>query len=140
MLQSKETKYQKRLLKKKRSKTLFQWKTNKLKFGNFGLQSLEEGFIRDDQLQAGIQVIKRKLKREGALWVRIFPSVSMTKKPNESRMGKGKGNIAFWGTSIKSGQIIYEITGVSFSIANMVLKHGGGKLPVKTQIIIKKYK
>lgn len=132
----KYTKYQKNLIKQKVKRgQILEWKSNELKFGDYGLRAVEGGLIRANQIEASRQVISRKLKRQGQVWIRIFPSIAITSKPIEVRMGKGKGNVNFWGISVKPGQMLYEITGVPKSIAEIALRHGGGKLPVKTQIV-----
>lgn len=138
---TKYAKYQKKLIKiKKKRGCALQWKTNKLKFGDYGLRAIESGFLNANQIEATRQVITRKLKRQGQIWIRIFPSIAVTSKPIEVRMGKGKGNVDFWGTPIKAGQVLFELTGVDKSIAEVALKHGSGKLPFKTQIIYNLYK
>ena len=129
-------KFQKRVLKTTRKRgNLLQWRSNSLKFGDYGLRAIDGGLVKAAQIEACKQVIKRKLKRQGQLWVRIFPSISLTSKPIEVRMGKGKGNVDSWGIPVKPGQIIFEITGVAKSVAEIALQHGGNKLPMKTQII-----
>lgn len=134
-------KYQRKFLKKKLKKeNIFEWRTNKLKFGNFGLMSLEKGFINEIQILAISQIIRKLLKREGHFWVRVDPIFNLTKKPLESRMGKGKGNIDVWGFYIKTGQILVEITGVSFEKAKTILEKSSGKLPVKNKFIFRKFK
>ena len=138
---TKYAKYQKKLIKLKHKRgNHFEWKSNKLKFGDYGLCVIETGLLKASQIEAGRQVILRKLKRQGQLWIRVFPDVPLTKKPIEVRMGKGKGNIDFWGVSVKAGQVLYEITGVEKSVGEIALRHGGGKLPLKSQVIYNLYK
>lgn len=135
----KYAKYQRKILKAN-NRTKFEWKSNSLNFGDLGLQAVESGLVKNNQIEAARQVINRKLKRQGQLWIRIFPSISLTKKPIEVRMGKGKGNVDSWGVSVKPGQLLFEITGVPESVAKVALKQGGDKLAIKTQIVYNLYK
>lgn len=139
--QTKYTKYQRKLLKKKNYKNYtLEWRANKLKFGDYGLQALEKGLLTSAQIYAIQQIIKRKLQKEGFFWTRVFPATPFTEKPLESRMGKGKGNISSWGVLVHPGQILFEVTGVSASVAKMVLTQGAGKLPIKSQIFSQKFR
>ena len=132
-LQPGKTKHRK--LKKGRLKN-FEFKSNRLAFGVIGLKSTESGVISARQLEATRRAIVRKLNRKGKLWLRIFPHTPLTKKPNESRMGKGKGGISVWSAKIFGGQMIFELAGVSLAQAEIALYSGGCKLPVKTKICL----
>ena len=105
-LQPKSVKY-KKFKKGKLSK--FEFKSNKLKFGVIGLKAAESGIISARQIESARQAISRKIKRRGKLWIRIFPSISITAKPNESRMGKGKGAFSHWSARVFGGQVLFEM-------------------------------
>lgn len=111
------------------------YKTNKLKFGNIGLKALESGTISARQIEAARQSINRKIERKGKLWIRVFPDLPITAKPNEVRMGKGKGPVSHWGVKIGGGCILFELCGVNKSVAVAAFKTGGAKLPIKTIVI-----
>jgi large subunit ribosomal protein L16 len=130
-LQPKRSKF-KKFRKGKISKLEF--KSNKLKFGEIGLKAAESGSISARQIEAARQAMTRKIKRKGKLWVRIFPSIPITAKPTESRMGKGKGSVDFWAAKIGTGKILFELCGVTKSVAISAFKTGGAKLPIKTLI------
>ncbi len=106
-----------------------------LSFGSFGLQAVEGGWITARQIEAGRIAITRHVKRTGKIWIRIFPDKPLTKKPLETRMGKGKGAVEFWVAPIKPGRVLFEIEGVSSEMAHQALKLAGAKMPVQTQII-----
>lgn len=110
---------------------------NTLAFGSFGLQALESGRLTQRQIEAGRIAIVRTVKRGGRLWVRLFPDKPMTKKPQESRMGKGKGNVEFWIAPIKAGRMIFELDGVSNEVAEQALSLAGKKMPVATRVVSK---
>ena len=132
LLQPKKTKYRKvqkgKLLK-------FNFRSNKLKFGNLGLKAAQSGTLSSRQIEAARQAIIRKINRKGKLWIRVFPSIPITTKPTEVRMGKGKGTVSHWSTKISAGTILFEVYGVSHNIAITAFKTGGAKLPVKTKIL-----
>ena len=111
--------------------------TTHLEFGQFGLKALEPGRIPARTLEAVRRIITRKFKRMGQIWIRVFPDISVSSKPAEVRMGKGKGAPSFWVCRVKKGQILYEVSGISLENAKKVLKAGSNKLPVKTKFIIK---
>ena len=111
------------------------YKTNKLKFGNIGLKALESGTISARQIEAARQSINRKIERKGKLWIRVFPDLPITAKPNEVRMGKGKGPVSHWGVKIGGGCILFELCGVNKSVAVAAFKTGGAKLPIKTIVV-----
>ena len=132
LLQPKKTKY-KYIQKGKLSK--FNFRSNKLNFGNIGLKTVQSGTISARQIEAARQAIVRKIKRKGKLWIRIFPSIPITSKPTEVRMGKGKGAISHWSLKIKAGTILFEIFGIPNNIAISAFKTGCAKLPIKTKIL-----
>lgn len=131
-LQPKKTKYKK--IKKGRH-LKFNFKNNKLKFGTMGLKSLESGLITARQLESARQSINRKLKRKGKIWIRVFPFLPITSKPNEARMGKGKGSISHWCVRVSPGSIIFEIINKNYYDSIKALNSGNTKLPIKTKII-----
>ncbi|ARC53213.1 50S ribosomal protein L16 [Candidatus Riesia pediculischaeffi] len=108
-----------------------------VKFGRFGLKSLEKGRITSRQIEAARRAMTRSIKRQGKIWIRIFPDKSVTKKPLEVRMGKGKGNVECWISSVQPGKVLYEMDGVEEGIARMAFKLASSKLPVKTTFITK---
>ena len=124
--------------KKLRKGTLpnLEFRANKLKFGTIGLKAAESGTISARQLEAARQSIMRKINRKGKLWIRIFPSLPITTKPIEVRMGKGKGSVDFWASKVGIGQIVFELCGVTKNTAIAAFKTGGAKLPVKTIVVI----
>ena len=111
--------------------------SNRLYFGLYGLKILNSGYITSNQIEATRQIINRTLKRQGKIWIRFFPDKPITKKPLETRMGKGKGNVNHWVARIKNGKILFEISGVSKELAYSALLLGAAKLPFKTKIIIR---
>jgi len=127
----KQTKYKK--TKKGKLKKL-EFKTNKLKFGTVGLKAAESGIINSRQIEAARQAIARKIKRKGKIWIKIFPDLPITLKPTGVRMGKGKGQVSYWGARISGGTILFEVCGVNFNSVFLALKTGGAKLPIKTKI------
>ena len=106
-------------------------------YGKYALKSLEEKRITSKQIEATRRAIVRKMKRLGYLWIRIFPDTPVTSKPNENRMGKGKGAVSFWVAKIKRGQILFEISGISHENAQKVFQSGTTKLPISTKFIYK---
>jgi large subunit ribosomal protein L16 len=114
-------------------------RSNKLKFGYFGLKALNSGILTFKHLESGRKTINQILKRSGKIWIRVFPSLSMTKKPIEVRMGKGKGNVNKWISYIKPGTVIYEINSLSNLKAIEALKNASIKLPFKTKIVYKQW-
>ena len=118
--------------------TKFNYRSNILKFGCIGLKATKSGTMSSRHIEAVRQAIVRKLSRKGKLWIRVFPTIPITAKPTETRMGKGKGAVDFWVAKVQQGQIIYEIGGVSHEYSLKALTAGSIKLPVKTKIISKK--
>lgn len=133
LLQPKKTKY-KKIQKGKLSQ--FAFRSNKLKFGNIGLKAAKAGTISSRQIEAARQAIVRKLNRKGKLWIRVFPSIPITAKPIEVRMGKGKGALSHWGVKVSAGTVLFEICGIARNIAITAFKTGGAKLPVRTIILL----
>jgi large subunit ribosomal protein L16 len=108
---------------------------NTLSFGSYGLQATCGGWITARQIEAGRIAITRHVKRAGKLWIRIFPDKPLTKKPLETRMGKGKGGVELWVAPVKSGRILFEVEGVNPEMARKALRLAAAKLPVSTQIV-----
>jgi len=104
-------------------------------FGDFGLKSLEPAWITSRQIEACRVALSRKMKRDGRVWIRIFPDKPVSKKPLETRMGKGKGAPEFWVAVVKPGRILFEVSGVSREIASEALQICSHKLPIKTKIV-----
>lgn len=132
MLQPKKTKF--RRMQKGRMKGFAQ-RGNQLAYGSFGIKALESTWITGRQIEAARQAITRYMKREGQIWIRIFPDKPITKKPAETRMGSGKGNPEEWVAVVKPGRIMFEISGVSEEIAREALRLAQHKLPIKTKIV-----
>ncbi len=109
-----------------------------ISFGSYGLKAMDEHWITDRQIEAARQALTRHMKREGNVWIRIFPDKPITRKPAEVRMGKGKGNLEFWAAVIKPGRILFEVDGVSEQVAKESLQLAAGKLPIKTKFIIRR--
>lgn len=107
-------------------------------FGSFGLKALEPKWITNRQIEAARQAMTRHMKREGNVWIRIFPDKPITKKPAEVRMGKGKGNLEYWAAVVQPGRIIFEVDGVSEEIARRALALASGKLPIKTKFTMRR--
>jgi large subunit ribosomal protein L16 len=106
-----------------------------ISFGSYALKALEDHWITDRQIEAARQALTRHMKREGNVWIRIFPDKPITNKPAEVRMGKGKGNLEYWAAVVKPGRIIFEIDGVSEQVAQGALKLAAGKLPIATKFV-----
>ena len=106
-----------------------------LSFGGFGLKALEPERVTARQIEAARRAITRAMKRQGRVWIRVFPDVPVSKKPTEVRMGKGKGAPEFWAAKVKPGRIMFEIDGVPLAIAEEALRLGAAKLPIKTRFV-----
>lgn len=132
MLSPKKVKYRKQ--QRGRMRGLSQ-RGNKLNFGDFGLQSTECGYISAKQIEAARIAMTRHVKRGGKLWIRIFPDKTVTKKPAEVRMGKGKGAPEGWVVVIRPGRILYEMEGVPRELAKEALRLAAHKLPLKTKFV-----
>ena len=111
---------------------------NELSFGSFGIKALEEHWLTGRQIEAARQAATRHMKREGQLWIRVFPDKPITKKPAEVRMGKGKGSPEGFVAPITTGRIILEAEGVPFEIAKEALRLGAQKLPVQTKFVVRR--
>ena len=135
MLQPKKTKY--RRMQKGRMKGNAQ-RGNQLAFGSFGIKAQESAWITGRQIEAARQAITRHMKREGQLWIRIFPAKPITKKPAEVRMGKGKGAPEGFVYPITPGRLIFEIEGVPHEVAKEALRLGSQKFPVKTKFVVRR--
>ena len=113
------------------------YRGNNVQMGEFGLQAVTCGYVTERQIEAARIAITRKAKRGGKVWIKIFPDKSLTKKPAEVRMGKGKGGHESWVAVVKPGRVLFEIAGVPEDVSRIALKMAGYKLPVKTKIIEK---
>src|ERR687883_189793 len=107
----------------------------KLSFGDFGLKTLEAAWITDRQIEAARIAMTRHVKRGGKIWIRMFPDKPVTKKPAETRMGKGKGAPEYWVAVVKPGRILYEIEGVTEDVAREAMRLAAQKLPIKTKFV-----
>jgi large subunit ribosomal protein L16 len=135
MLQPKRTKYRKQQKGKMKGNSQ---RGHQLAFGSFGIKTLEEGWINSRQIEAARQAVTRKMKREGQLWIRIFPDKPVTKKPAEVRMGKGKGAPEYFVARVTPGRIMFEAEGVPLEIAKEALRLAAQKLPVATKFIMRR--
>jgi large subunit ribosomal protein L16 len=135
MLQPKKTRY--RRSQKGRMKGNAQ-RGNQLAFGSFGIKVLDSAWLTGRQIEAARQAITRHMKREGQLWIRVFPDKPITKKPAEVRMGKGKGSPEGFVAPVTPGRIIMEVEGVSYETAMEALRLGAQKLPIQTKIIVRR--
>jgi large subunit ribosomal protein L16 len=109
-----------------------------ISFGSYALKALDSHWITDRQIEAARQALTRHMKREGNVWIRIFPDKPITNKPAEVRMGKGKGNLEYWAAVVKPGRILFEVDGVSEEIAKGALELASGKLPIKTSFVVRR--
>lgn len=134
MLQPKRTKYRKQHKMKTKGIAI---KGSTISFGSFGLKSLDIGRITNRQLESARIAMTRYMKREGKVWIRIFPDKPITKKPAEVRMGKGKGALDHWVAVVKPGRIMFEIDGVPMEIAKEALRLAAQKLPVLTKTVVR---
>lgn len=135
MLQPKKTKF--RRVQKGRMKGDSQ-RGSQLAFGSFGIKALETAWITGRQIEAARQAMTRYMKREGQIWIRIFPDKPITKKPNEVRMGKGKGAPEYFVAPILPGRIMFEAEGVPVEIAREALRLAAQKLPIKTKFVVRR--
>ena len=108
---------------------------SELAFGQFGLKSQEPERVTARQIEAARRAITREMKRQGRVWIRIFPDVPVSKKPTEVRMGKGKGSVEYWAARVKPGRILFEIDGVPADVAKEALRLGAMKLPIITRVV-----
>lgn len=136
MLSPKKLKYRK--IQKGRLKGKTTSKGGTLEFGDFGLQALECGLMTSQQIEAARVAMTRHVKRGGKIWIRVFPDKSLTKKPAETRMGKGKGAPESWVAVVKPGRILYEMEGVGESVAAEAFRLAGHKLPFSTRFVTRR--
>jgi len=132
MLMPKKVKYRKQQRGRMAGKA---WTGSQVSFGDYGLKALEPAWVTDRQIEAGRIAITRFIKRNGRIWIRMFPDKPVTKKPLETRMGKGKGAPEFWVAVIKPGRILYEMEGVPESEAREALRLAAHKLGIKTKFV-----
>ncbi len=135
MLQPKRTKYRKTQKGKMKGNAK---RGDQLSFGSFGIKSLEEAWITSRQIEAARVAVTRFMKREGQIWIRIFPDKPITKKPAEVRMGKGKGAPEYWAAVVKPGRMIFEAEGVPASVAREALRLAAQKLPITTKFVVRR--
>lgn len=134
MLQPKQTKYRK--MHKGRNRGLAQ-NGNTIAFGRYGLVAQTRGRITSRQIESARRAMTRYIKRGGNIWIRIFPDKPITKKPLETRMGKGKGNVEYWVAKIQPGKVLYEMEGVQENVARQAFKLAAAKLPFQTQFVVR---
>jgi large subunit ribosomal protein L16 len=132
MLQPKRVKYRK--AHRGRMKGIAQ-RGSTLAFGDYGLKALEPVWLTNRQIEAARVALTRAVKRGGKIWIRIFPDKPFTKKPAETRMGKGKGNVEYWVAVVKPGRILYEMEGTTEEVAREAFKLAGQKLPIRTKFV-----
>ena len=106
-----------------------------LNFGSYGLKAMEPERVTARQIEAARRAITREMKRQGRVWIRIFPDLPVSKEPTEVRMGKGKGSVEFWAARVKPGRIVFEIDGVPEDVAKEALRLGAMKLPIMTRVV-----
>jgi len=134
MLQPKKTKY--RQQQKGKIKGNAQ-RGSQIAFGSFGIKSMDEGFLTSRQIEAARIAVTRYMKREGKVWIRVFPDKPITSKPAEVRMGKGKGALDHWVAVIRPGRVLFEAEGVPYDVAKEALRLAAQKLPLKTKFIVR---
>ena len=132
MLMPKKVKHRKQQRGRMRGKA---WRGSSVAFGDYGLRAMEPCWLTDRQIEAARVSISRAMSRTGKLWIRIFPDKPLTKKPAETRMGKGKGAPEEWVAVVKPGRVMFELSGVSEEIAKEALRRASHKLPIKTKFV-----
>jgi large subunit ribosomal protein L16 len=132
MLMPKRVKYRKQQRGRMRGKA---YRGSAVTFGEWGLQALEPAWVTNRQIEAARVAITRSIKRGGKMWIRVFPDKPVTKKPAETRMGKGKGSPEFWVAVIKPGRVMFELEGISRALAQEAMKLGASKLPIRTRFV-----
>ena len=132
MLMPKRVKYRKQQRGRMRGKA---YRGSTVAFGEFGLKAMQPAWITNRQIEAARVALTRKIKRGGKVWIRIFPDKPFTKKPAETRMGKGKGAPEYWVAVVKPGRILFELEGVSENLARLALKLAADKLPIRCRFI-----
>lgn len=130
MLMPKKVKFRKQQRGRMRGKA---WRGHTVAFGDYGLKALEPAWLTDRQIEAARVAITRFIKRSGRIWIRVFPDKPVTKKPQETRMGKGKGSPEFWVAVVRPGRILYEMEGVPEEVAREAMRLAGHKLPIRTR-------
>ncbi len=135
MLQPKKTRYRKQQKGKMKGNSM---RGNQLAFGSFGIKTLEECWLTGRQIEAARQALTRHMKREGQIWIRVFPDKPVTKKPAEVRMGKGKGAPEYFVAPISPGRILFETEGVPLEIAKEGLRLAAQKLPIATKFVVRR--
>ncbi len=133
MLQPKKYKYRKQQKGRMKGNS---HRGHRLAFGMYGIKSLDSAWITARQIEAARVAATRYMKREGQLWIKIFPDKPITKKPLEVRMGKGKGNVEYWAAVVKPGRVLFEVDGVPEEVAREALRLAAQKLPVRTKFIV----
>jgi large subunit ribosomal protein L16 len=132
MLMPKKVKHRKQQRGRMKGKA---WKGSSLEFGDYGLKTLDAAWLTDRQIEAARIAMTRFVKRGGKVWIRIFPDKPVTKKPAETRMGKGKGSPEYWVAPVKPGRILYEMEGVPEETAREAMRLAAQKLPVRTKFV-----
>src|SRR6187431_2198305 len=132
MLSPKRTKFRKQQKGKNRG---IAWRGSDVSFGDFGMQAVESGRLTSRQIEAGRMAITRKVKRQGNLWIRVFPDKPVTKKPLEVRMGSGKGAVEQWVAVVKPGKVMFELAGIPEADAREAFRLAGTKLPVAVRML-----
>lgn len=131
-LMPKRTKYRKVQKGRNRGKAT---RGSKVSYGEYGIQALEAGMITSNQIESARIAMTRHVKRGGKVWIKLFPDKPITKKPAETRMGKGKGAVEFWVAPVKPGRIMFEMSGVAEPVARRALELAAYKLPIKTKFV-----
>ncbi len=134
MLAPKRVKYRKKHKGRMRGAS---YRGNRVSFGEYGLQTVEPGWITNRQIESARVAMTRHIKRGGKVWIRIFPDKPITQKPAETRMGKGKGNPESWVAPVKPGRVMFELEGVAEPIARRAMELASAKLPVKTRFLVR---
>ena len=134
-LMPKRTKYRKQMKGRLRGKAM---RGNRITYGQYGIEALELGFITGNQIESARIAINKYMKRGGKVWIKIFPDKPITKKPAETRMGKGKGAVEYWVAAVKPGRIMFEVAGVSKEVAEGALLRASYKLPIKVRFVERK--
>jgi large subunit ribosomal protein L16 len=134
MLAPKKVKYRKQQKGRNRGMAM---RGNLLAFGDFGLQAVSSAYLTARQIEAARIAMTRHVKRGGKVWIRVFPDKPITKKPAETRMGKGKGNPEEWVAPVKAGRMLYEMEGVTNKVAHEALRLAAHKLPVATRVVVR---
>jgi large subunit ribosomal protein L16 len=135
MLSPKRVKYRKRQKGRMRG---YAHRGSQVSFGDFGLQATERGWLSARQIEAGRIALTRHVKRGGQVWIRVFPDKPLSKKPAETRMGKGKGNPELWVAVVKPGRVLYELEGVPEEMAREAFRLCGHKLPLSTRFVLRR--